>query len=134
MFGEPGHGYVYLIYGLHFCVNAVCRPEGIAEAVLIRALEPAFGEEFMRRQRPVSNELDLTSGPAKLCQAMKIERGLDGVDFCDTNSALFIAQNPAVTAFRKQRGPIVRTTRIGITRAAELPLRFHVKSSSFVSV
>src|SRR5438552_18551202 len=90
MFGDPGHGYVYLIYGYHFCVNAVCRPSGVAEAVLIRAVEPAFGEASLLRQRLVSNRHDLTNGPAKLCQAMNIDRRLDGIDLCDAHSTLFI--------------------------------------------
>src|SRR6267142_2514088 len=80
MFGAPGHGYVYLIYGYHFCVNAVCRPAGVGEAVLVRAIEPMVGEEFMRRERPISKARDLTSGPAKLCEAMRIDRGLDGIE------------------------------------------------------
>src|SRR5437764_2901324 len=83
MFGPPGHGYVYLIYGYHFCVNAVCRPAGVAEAVLVRAIEPMFGEAFMRHQRPVSKLRELTNGPAKLCEALGIDRGLDGIDLCD---------------------------------------------------
>ncbi len=133
MFGAPGHGYVYLIYGYHFCVNAVCRPAGVAEAVLIRAIEPEFGEKLMLRQRSVAKLRDLTNGPAKLCQAMNIDRGLDGINLCDPHSVLFIAQNPAVRNFRKGRGPIVRTTRVGITRAAALPLRFYLDGSPFVS-
>src|SRR5882757_8906319 len=105
MFGLPGHAYVYLIYGYHFCVNAVCRPSGIAEAVLIRAIEPTFGEDAMRGRRPVIKPRDLTNGPAKLCEAMDIDRGLDGVDLCDSSSALFIARNPSVKRLRKDRGP-----------------------------
>src|SRR3954463_16457543 len=89
MFGEPGHCYVYLIYGFHFCVNAVCRPIGIAEALLIRAVEPTFGEKWMTAHRPVSKARDLTNGPGKLCQAMQITRGLDGVDLCNAQSELF---------------------------------------------
>src|SRR6516225_5254593 len=69
MFGHPGHGYVYLIYGFHFCVNAVCRPAGTAEAVLIRAIEAAFDVPFMISHRGVREERQLTNGPAKLCQA-----------------------------------------------------------------
>ena len=133
MFGMPGHGYVYLIYGFHFCVNAVCRPPGVAEAVLIRAVHAAFGENFMRRQRPVDRSEQLTNGPGKLCQAMNIKRGLDGTDLCDAHAPLFIAGNPGLAAFRKQYGPMVTTTRVGITKAAALPLRFYLEGSSFVS-
>jgi DNA-3-methyladenine glycosylase len=133
MFGPPGHGYVYLIYGYHFCVNAVCRPAGVAEAVLVRAIEPAFGEEFMRHQRPVDKLRELTNGPGKLCEALHIDRGLDGVDLCDTKATLWIAQNPNVEDFRKRYGPIITTTRIGITRAAALQLRFYLDGSEYVS-
>jgi DNA-3-methyladenine glycosylase len=133
MFGHPGHGYVYFIYGVHFCVNAVCRPAGVAEALLIRAVEPAFGEKLMAAYRPAAKRRELTNGPGKLCQAMDINRSLDGVDLCDVKSALFIAENPEVKKFRKQKGPTVTTTRIGITKAAALPLRFYLDGSEFVS-
>jgi DNA-3-methyladenine glycosylase len=133
MFGPPGHAYVYFIYGNHYCVNAVCQPEGVAEAVLIRAVEAEFGKEQMNRRRPVSQTRHLTNGPAKLCQAMLIDRALDGADFCDPDSPLIIAANPELKNFLECRGPIVTTTRIGITRAASLPLRFYLKRSEFVS-
>ena len=133
MFGAPGRSYVYLIYGYHFCVNAVCRPTGVAEAVLVRAIEPIFGQPFMRHERPTSKERELSNGPAKLCQAMNIDRGLDGINLCDPHSALFIAENPDVQHFRTQRGPVITTTRIGITRAAALPLRFYLDGSEYVS-
>lgn len=133
MFGAPGHSYVYLIYGFHFCFNAVCRPAGLAEAVLIRAIEPAVGEKFMHAQRPVAEQRNLTNGPAKLCSAMNITRGLDGVDLCDVTSPLFIAQNPDLKKFQKERGPLFCTTRIGISKAAHLPLRFYLDGSSFIS-
>jgi len=133
MFGEPGYSYVYLIYGCHFCVNAVCRPPGISEAVLIRALEPAIGEEILRRRRRVHKLRELTNGPAKLCQAMKIERGQNGVDLCDANSPLFIARNPDVRRFRAEHGPTASSPRIVIKRAAALPLRFYLEKSAFVS-
>ena len=132
MFGPPGHAYVYLIYGYHFCINAVCCPAGTAEAVLIRAVEPEFGREFLLRQRPTKPE-HLTNGPAKLCQAMAIDRGLDGADLCQLGSALAIAENPALAEFRERKGPVVTTTRIGITQAATLPLRFYLAGSPFVS-
>jgi DNA-3-methyladenine glycosylase len=133
MFGPPGHGYVYFIYGCHYCVNTVCQPAGVAEAVLIRALEVGVGEPLMHQWRPVKRRHELTNGPAKLCEAMKIARGLDGVDLCQPDSPLFIAQNSEIERFRKERGPLVTTTRIGITRAASLPLRFYLEGSQFVS-
>jgi DNA-3-methyladenine glycosylase len=133
MFGEAGHGYVYLIYGFHSCVNAVCCPPNIAEAVLIRAVEANFGEELMRGFRPASTAEELTSGPGKLCQAMDITRNLDGVDLCTSASPLFIAENPDVKNFRRSSGPMVIATRIGITKAAALPLRFYLDRSRFIS-
>lgn len=133
MFGEPGHAYVYLIYGLHFCVNAVCQPAGIAEAVLIRAVEPAMGANLMRRHRHASQLPGLTNGPAKLCQAMKITRALDGVDLCDGDSPLFVARNAAKKKFLSDRGPLATSPRIGITKAAGLPLRFYLAGSAFLS-
>jgi DNA-3-methyladenine glycosylase len=133
MFGAPGHGYVYLIYGNYYCMNAVCRPSGVAEAVLIRALEVTVGEEFMRQRWPVDAVRDLTNGPGKLCLAMDIDRSLDGVDLCDPQSPLLIARNPALSKFRKKSGPMVTTTRIGLTKAAHLPLRFYLEGSAFVS-
>jgi len=133
MFGEPGHGYVYFIYGCHFCVNAVCRPAGVAEAVLIRAIEPAFGLKALLRNRLISEPGDVTNGPGKLCQAMAIDRSLDGIDLCDAHSTLFIAQNSQVEAFQIKRGPKITTQRIGITKAAALPLRFVLSGSRHVS-
>jgi len=133
MFGPPGHGYVYLIYGMHFCVNTVCCQPGIAEAVLIRAIEPEWGVEWMRRRRHVPKATELTNGPAKLCAALDIRRELDGVDLCDLGSPLFVARNPTAGRFRKARGPLVTTTRIGLTQAAQFPLRFYLGGSGFVS-
>lgn len=133
LFGPPGHAYIYLIYGYHFCANAVCMPRGIAEAVLIRAIEPLFDPEAMRLRRPVTRLQDLTNGPAKLCQALDLDRTLDGVDLTKPGSALFIARNPTAARFRHLNGPVMTTTRIGITRAAHLPLRFYLQASPFVS-
>jgi DNA-3-methyladenine glycosylase len=133
MWGPPGHSYVYLIYGYHFCFNAVCAPEGMGEAVLVRALEPQFGEAFMHQQRPVADLKHLTSGPAKLCAALAIDRSLDGVDLCDAASPLVIAENPDLKKFLKECGPMVTTTRVGITRAADKPWRFYLDGSPFVS-
>ena len=122
MYGPPGHAYVYFIYGVHWCVNAVCCPKGVGEAILIRAIEPAVG-----------NLPRSTNGPGKLCAALNIAHALDGVDLCDQASGLFIAANPNLKPFLKERGPVVRTTRIGITKSAELPLRFCLKKSPFLS-
>jgi len=122
MYGPPGHAYVYFIYGVHWCVNAVCCPKGVGEAILIRAIEPVVG----RIQRT-------TNGPGKLCAALGIDRALDGADLCDPGGGLFIAENPDFKSFLKQRGPVVRTTRIGITKSAELPLRFCLKKSPSLS-
>jgi len=104
----------------------------VAEAVLIRAIEPAMGETFMQIQRP-GKSANLTNGPAKLCDALDITRNLDSVDLCVADSKLFIAENPELKKFRKTRGPMVITSRIGITKAAELPLRFYLAKSGFVS-
>ncbi len=133
MFGPPGRAYVYFIYGAHCCVNAVCRPPGVAEAVLIRAVEPAFGERWLHRNRPVADPIALTSGPGKLCAALQIDRSLDGANLCDASSPLIIAENPRVESFLKERGPMVTDRRIGITRGAELPLRHYLDGSPFVS-
>jgi DNA-3-methyladenine glycosylase len=133
MFGPPGHGYVYFIYGAHYCVNAVCMSKGVAEAVLIRAIEPALRKEAMMEHRPVRNGQELTNGPAKLCQALDIDRDLDGVDLCDARSPLFIARDAEVGRFRTKQGPLVTTRRVGITRAAGLLLRFYLDGSTYVS-
>ena len=133
LYGPPGRAYVYLIYGNHFCFNTVCRPKGDAEAVLVRAIEVGFGEDWMRSQRPVTDRHQLTSGPGKLCAALDIDRRLDGVDICDTKSPVFVARNPKQKQFLLERSPMVTTARIGITRAAELPLRFYLAASPFLS-
>ncbi len=133
LFGPPGHAYVYFIYGVYYCANAVCRPPGTGEAVLIRAVEATVGLEILKKYRRATALRELTSGPGKLCQAMKIDRKLDGADLCDMNSPLFIARNPDVEQFRAERGKIMVTTRIGITKAAHLPLRFYLEKSPFVS-
>ena len=132
MFGPPGHAYVYLIYGYRYCVNAVCQSRGIGEAVLIRAVEPTAGEDFMRQHRLAAKPCNLTNGPAKLCEAMKIERELDGIDLCDAKAPLFIAENPN-HKLALNNWAVVTTTRIGISKAAHLPLRLYLDGSDFVS-
>jgi DNA-3-methyladenine glycosylase len=133
MYGEPGHAYVYFIYGNHWCVNAVCRPKGCAEAVLIRAVEPIAGIEHMRQRRAVKKDTDLTNGPAKLCEAMDIDRAQDGIDLCNETSGLWIARHPKHKKYLLKHGPMITTTRIGITKAAELPLRFYLAGSAWIS-
>jgi DNA-3-methyladenine glycosylase len=133
MWGAPGNAYVYLIYGYHHCFNAVCAREGIAEAVLIRAIEPTFGIEMMQRNRVVARASDLTNGPAKFCAAMRIDLSLDGVDICDAASPLFVARNPQRDDSIRVLEPVITTTRIGITRAIDWPLRFYLEGSKFVS-
>jgi DNA-3-methyladenine glycosylase len=133
MFGPPGHGYVYFIYGNHYCVNAVCRPAGIGEAVLIRAIEGVLNPTFMREHRPKHEGQRLTNGPAKLCQALDIERGLDGVDLCDQRGPLWIGKDLELSQFLHERGPVITSRRIGITKAAHLPLRFYLEKSPYVS-
>lgn len=134
MWGEPGYAYVYLIYGYHFCFNAVCRPKGVAEAVLVRAIEPRFGLDILQENRPVARERDLTNGPAKFCAAMQVNRDLDGADICKSSSPLFIASNPQRETFIQENAPLVTTTRIGITQAADWPLRYYLSGSKYVSV
>ncbi len=133
MYGPPGHAYVYFIYGVYWCVNAVCRPKGIAEAVLIRAVEPLAGIVLMREHRPVAHDKQLTNGPGKLSTALEIDRALDGCDLCDTQSPLWVARNPEHKKLVLDKGPMITTTRIGITKAAHLPLRFYLGGSAWVS-
>lgn len=133
MFGPPGHAYVYLIYGFYHCFNAVCSPEDTGEAVLIRAIEAQFDTDWMRANRPTEKDTALTSGPGKLCVALAIDRTLDAGDICNGDAEIFIGENPEVAAFRRRLGPRITTTRIGLTQAADWPLRFYLAKSAFVS-
>jgi len=133
MFGDCGRSYVYLIYGMHYCFNAVCCEEGKPEAVLIRAIEPTFGQEIIQANRPNKRLRDLTNGPAKLCDALRIDRSFDEVSLCDGASSLFIAKNPEQETLLRTLHPVVQTTRIGITKAADWELRWYLGGSEFVS-
>jgi DNA-3-methyladenine glycosylase len=131
MFGPPGHAYVYFTYGMHFCVNLVCLLEGTASAVLLRAGRVIAGEDLARARRERATPLparDLARGPARLCQALGIDRGLDGADACVPASPLRIraASEAPVTTVRS--GP-----RIGISRAADVPWRYWVDGDPTVS-
>jgi DNA-3-methyladenine glycosylase len=120
LFGSPGGWYVYLSYGMHWCANLVCEEEGRAAAVLVRALEPVEGLEVMRRRRGQVADRDLCSGPGKLCQALGITRSLDGVAMPE--SGVIVAGHEAAASCRV----VAVTPRIGITKAADWPLRFVV--------
>ena len=131
MYGPPGHAYVYLIYGLHHCVNLVTRPCSVPEAVLLRALEPVDGIELMRARRALPDAPDwrLCRGPGALCQAMGITRVDNGADL--VGGRLRVLEAPAVPA-----RAIARTPRIGVDYAgpdAERPWRFAVRHSRAVS-
>ena len=133
MWGDAGHAYVYFTYGMHHCVNVVAQTKGVPEAVLIRALEPVEGLKMMRRRRPAARrDTDLCSGPAKLCQALAIDRGLDGTDLV-RGRVLFIERLRKRAYSAKQ---ITVTPRIGVTYAeewADKPLRLHLIGNSHVS-
>lgn len=131
MFGPPGHAYVYQTRH-HFCMNAVCQPEGCPEGVLIRALEPIFGLDWMRRQRS-ADDTRLTRGPACVCAALSIDRSLDGAILTSPTSDLIIAAGPDRRSVLRRLGPVVATPRIGISRAIECPLRFCLSASSHLS-
>ena len=124
MFGPPGHAYVYRSYGLHWCLNFVCDAEGVAAAVLVRALEPSEGLEAMRARRGVAQERLLCAGPGRLCQALGVTRDHDG---CALDEPPFALVAP------DERPALVSGPRIGISRAAELPWRYGVAGSRFLS-
>jgi DNA-3-methyladenine glycosylase len=124
MFGPPGHAYVYFTYGMHYCFNVVSAAEGVGEAVLVRALEPVFNIELMQRRRGKDNIRDLCSGPAKLTRAMGIGPEHNKVDL--TKGNLYICYGEAGS-------PIITSTRIGIREGTDLPLRFYLQHSRYVS-
>jgi len=124
MFGPPGHAYVYRSYGVHWCLNVVCEPEGIAAAVLIRALEPTHGIEAMRARRGTENPRLLCSGPGRLCQALAITRAHD---------ALPLDGPPFEMLARDVAEEVTAGPRIGITRAPDLLWRYGLARSKYMS-
>jgi DNA-3-methyladenine glycosylase len=124
MFGPPGHAYVYRSYGIHWCLNLVCEPEGEAAAILIRALEPTKGLELMRERRGLENDRLLCAGPGRLCQALGITGDLDGARLDRRPFALYPAGESV---------DVVRGVRVGITRAVDEPWRYGLDGSRFLS-
>ena len=124
MFGPPGRAYVYRSYGIHWCLNFVCEEEGSAAAVLVRALEPTHGVDLMRVRRGVDEPRLLAAGPGRLCQALGITREHDGLPLDRPPFEL----TPAAGAVTVAVGP-----RIGISVAADLPWRYAVEGSRYLS-
>jgi DNA-3-methyladenine glycosylase len=120
LFGAPGIAYVYFIYGMHWCVNAVTREEGFGSAVLIRALQPLEGLDLMRARRPKArSDRELCNGPGKLCAALGITREHDGMSLSDSVLRVHEGSRPV--------GEMVIGPRVGISKAVEWPLRFRLK-------
>jgi DNA-3-methyladenine glycosylase len=124
MFGPPGHAYVYRSYGIHWCLNLVTGATGRASAVLLRALEPTHGLDEMRRRRGLDDSRLLCAGPGRLCQALGVTRDYDGLP---------LDRPPFELLARERDVPVVRATRIGISQAADLPWRYAVEGSRFLS-
>lgn len=125
MFGPPGTSYIYLIYGMYYCFNVVTRERGIGEAVLIRALEPLAGLHIMQRNRNTSELRELCSGPGKLAQALGLGKEQNGISLRKKPLYILSAEDAKPT--------MVTSTRIGLSKASDLPLRFFIKDSPFVS-
>jgi DNA-3-methyladenine glycosylase len=123
MFGPPGHAYVYRSYGIHWCLNFVCEDEGVASAVLIRALEPTQGLDQMAERRGTDQPRLLAAGPGRLCQALGITREHDGAPL----------DRPPFELHAGSKVPIERGPRIGITKAADRPWRYVEAGSKFLS-
>ena len=124
MFGPPGCAYVYRSYGIHWCLNLVCGEEGVADAVLLRALEPLCGLEKMRQRRGIDDERLLCSGPGRLCQALAITSEHDGLP---------LDRPPFELRASSRDHEVVAGPRVGISRAAELPWRYAVAGSQYLS-
>ncbi|MDY7077210.1 MAG: DNA-3-methyladenine glycosylase [Chloroflexota bacterium] len=131
MYGPPGHAYVYFIYGMHQCLNIVTEQEGFPAAVLIRALEPLEGVEKMQHLRGGRPDLPLTSGPARLCQALDIDQRFNGADLCAPDAHLFLKEGIILPDEAIVTGP-----RIGVRGdevALSTPWRFYVSDNRYVS-
>jgi DNA-3-methyladenine glycosylase len=132
MFGPPGHAYIYFIYGMYHCFNVVTAPEGVGEAVLIRALEPLDGVPLMEKRRHTRHVKDLCSGPGKLVLAMGMPPRLNGCPLYRGPLTIHSAgAYPAPQGLGRME--IAAAPRIGIKKAADLPLRFYLRDNPFVS-
>lgn len=125
MFGEAGRLYVYFTYGMHYCCNIVTDKEGVGSAVLIRAVEPLEGVEYIQELRSSVGK-ELTNGPAKLCQALGIDKHLDGHDLTQSPLRLII---PTYSTSSR----IVQSMRVGITEAKDMPWRFYLAGNKYIS-
>lgn len=125
MFGPAGRLYVYFTYGMHYCCNVVVGPAGYGAAVLIRAVEPIAGIEYLEENRPKPG-INLTNGPAKLCQALMIDKRLNGHDLA--GAPLRLCMNEPISSLS-----ITTSRRIGISKAADMPWRFYEADSAYVS-
>jgi DNA-3-methyladenine glycosylase len=129
MFGPPGRLYVYFTYGMHWCANLVCRHEGVAAAVLLRALAPLTGLDAMRLRRPAARkDVDLCNGPAKLCSALGIDGSHNGIDTTDPAAFVHVVGD----GIAPPAHPVV-TTRIGLSNGGDLPWRWYVPDDPHVS-
>lgn len=138
MFGEPGHAYVYFTYGMHFCVNLVCQPAGEASAVLLRAGRVVDGVELAAARRAGASGrngsrrlAELASGPARLCQALGIDRAQNGSDVCDPGGALRVLALEGFSGLPADR--IAAGPRVGVSTGAEVPWRFWIAGDPTVS-
>jgi DNA-3-methyladenine glycosylase len=131
LFLERGHAYVYLAYGVSFMLNVSSEAPGTGAGVLIRALEPVEGVAIMRQNRGVERLRDLTRGPGRLAQALRIDRSLDGLDLCEQGPLWLARDNRKLGKVEKTQ--IGESVRIGITREAQRVLRFYLRGSPFVS-
>jgi DNA-3-methyladenine glycosylase len=132
LFGPAGHAYVFFIYGMHYCFNVVTNTEGRGEAVLIRALEPVEGIDIMRARRKTDKIFDLCSGPGKLTRALNIIMNHNGLSL--TDSQLHIWSADSIPGYSPPSvEDLVQTTRVGISKSADLPFRFYIRGSRFVS-
>lgn len=126
LFAAPGTAYVYLIYGMHWLLNVVTEPKGTAGAVLIRAIEPESGVDFMTNARDVRRRVDLTNGPGKLAEAFDVDEDVHGADL--TRPPLYFVEGSEVEASR-----VAQSSRIGISKAVDRQWRWFVAESPFVS-